>query len=45
LVLEDLQRIRVVVGDYWRGIRTFAAAMINLAIEVKLRWKDVDYPS
>lgn len=36
LVFENLQRIRVVVGDYWRRIRTFAAAMINLAIEVKL---------
>jgi hypothetical protein len=45
LVLENLQRIRVLVGDYRWGIRTFAAAMINLAVEVKLRGKDVNDPS
>ena len=44
LVLENLERIGVVVGDNWRRIRAFTAAMINLAVEVKLGRKDVNDP-
>ena len=43
LVLENLQRIMVVVCDYLGGVSTLAGSLINLTVKIILGWKSVDH--